>query len=154
MSVQAVREYLKQYGLDNRIREFEESSATVELAAEAVGVIPARIAKTLSFKTGAGVILIVMAGDTKIDNRKFKDTFQSKATMLSAEEVLQYIGHGIGGVCPFAVEDEKVIIYLDESIKRFDSVFPAAGSSNSCLEVNCEELFKSSQAKEWVDVAK
>lgn len=156
MSVEKVREYLKQYNKNNDIMEHELSSATVELAAEAVGVIPARIAKTLSFKNkeGDNAILIVTAGDAKIDNKKFKDEFGHKAKMLTSEEVIEYIGHGIGGVCPFAIKNDQVKVYLDISMKRFDTVFPAAGSSNSSIELTCDEMEKFSHAEKWIDVCK
>lgn len=156
MSVEKVREYLKQYNKEDDIMEHELSSATVELAAEAVGVIPARIAKTLSFKNkeADNAILIVTAGDAKIDNKKFKGEFGYKAKMLTPEEVIEYIGHGIGGVCPFAIRNDKVKVYLDLSMKRFDTIFPAAGSSNSSIELTCEELEKFSHAQKWVDVCK
>lgn len=153
MSVQAVREYLQKFGYADRIAEFSESTATVELAAAVVGVIPARIAKTLSFKVNEAVILVVAAGDAKIDNRKYKDKFGAKAKMLSAQEAIDLVGHPVGGVCPFAV-NEGVTVYLDESLKRFESVFPAAGSAGSAVRLSCEELFESSQAAEWVDVCK
>lgn len=154
MSVEAVREYLKNYGFDGRIREFTESSATVELAAAVVGVIPARIAKTLSFKNPDGnAFLIVAAGDAKIDNRKFKDFFGFKAKMLTPDEAIELVGHAVGGVCPFAIK-ENVTVYLDESMKRFSSVFPAAGSASSAVELSCDELFESSRAKEWIDCCK
>ena len=156
MSVEKVREYFKQYNRENDVTEHELSSATVELAAEAVGVIPARIAKTLSFKNkeGDSAILIVTAGDAKIDNKKFKGEFGYKAKMLTPEEVIEYIGHGIGGVCPFAIRDENVKVYLDVSMKRFDTIFPAAGSSNSSIELSCDELEKFSHAEKWIDVCK
>lgn len=134
--------------------EFETSSATVELAAQAVGVIPARIAKTLSFKQGEGCVLIVAAGDARIDNRKFKDAFGMKAKMLTPEEVLEMTGHAVGGVCPFAVENPQVETVLDCSLKRFESVYPACGSSNSAIELTCEELFSYAKATRWVDVCK
>ena len=153
MSIERVREYFKGFGMEDKVLEFPVSSATVELAAVAVGVIPARIAKTLSFKVGEKCILIVTAGDAKIDNRKYKDKFGAKAKMLTAEEVIEYIGHAIGGVCPFAISDD-IDVYLDESMKRFDTVFPACGSSNSAIELTCDELFKYSNAKEWIDVCK
>lgn len=153
MSIEIVRNYLRSFGMEERIQEFEVSSATVELAAQAVGCEPARIAKTLSFKVGEDPILIVMAGDAKIDNRKYKDKFGKKAVMLSPDEVVTLIGHAIGGVCPFGVP-ETVSVYLDESMKRFETVFPAAGSSNSAIEMNMEELKQYSRAKEWVDVCK
>lgn len=156
MSVEKVREFFKQYNKENYIMEHELSSATVELAAEAVGVIPARIAKTLSFKNkeGDNAILIVTAGDAKIDNKKFKSEFGHKAKMLTPEEVLEFIGHGIGGVCPFAIRNNEVKVYLDVSMKRFDTIFPAAGSSNSSIELTCDEIERFSNADKWVDVCK
>ena len=153
MSIEIVRRYFSSYGMEERILEFPVSSATVELAAQAVGCIPARIAKTLSFKVGEDPILIVAAGDAKIDNRKYKDKFGKKAVMLSQEEVAEKIGHAVGGVCPFGIPD-TVSVYLDESMKRFETVFPAAGSSNSAIELNMEELMRYSRAKEWIDVCK
>ncbi len=152
MSIEIVRRYFSSYGMEERILEFPVSSATVDLAAQAVGCIPARIAKTLSFKVGEDPILIV-AGDAKIDNRKYKDKFGKKAVMLSQEEVAEKIGHAVGGVCPFGIPD-TVSVYLDESMKRFETVFPAAGSSNSAIELNMEELMRYSRAKEWIDVCK
>ena len=155
MSIEKVRAYFSQFGLEDKVMEFEVSSATVELAAQAVGVEGARICKTLSFKDGEdGCILIQTAGDTKIDNRKFKDTFGQKARMLTAEEVVEFTGHAIGGVCAFAVDNPKVKIYCDESMKRFGTVFPACGSSNSAIEFTCDELYKYSCAIGWVDVCK
>ena len=154
MSVEKVRSYLAGYGLEGRVREFTESSATVELAAAVVGVIPARIAKTLSFMSPDGTaFLIVAAGDAKIDNRKFKDYFGFKAKMLSPQEAIDLVGHAVGGVCPFAT-NENVAVYLDKSLQRFETVFPAAGSASSAVELNCDELFTSSQAKEWIDCCK
>ena len=154
MSVESVRRYLADFGLENRVAEFTESSATVELAAAVVGVIPARIAKTLSFLSPDGkAFLIVAAGDAKIDNRKFKDYFGFKAKMLSPQEAIDLVGHAVGGVCPFAVK-ENVTVYLDKSLQRFETVFPAAGSSSSAVELNCDELFESSRAKEWIDCCK
>ena len=153
MSVQAVRKYLARFGVDGRIQEFTESSATVELAAAVVGVIPARIAKTLSFKDGDGAMLVVAAGDAKVDNRKFKDTFGFKAKMLSSGDELELVGHPVGGVCPFALKD-GVKVYLDVSLQRFDTVFPAAGSSSSAVELSCDELYECSGAEKWVDVCK
>lgn len=153
MSIEKVRAYFRQFGMEERVTELAESSATVELAAHAVGVIPARIAKTLSFKTEEGAMLILAAGDSKIDNKKFKGKFGMKAKMLTPEEVDQYIGHSIGGVCPFGI-DPAVPVYLDDSMKRFETVFPAAGSSNSMIELDLEELFKYSNAIEWIDVCK
>ncbi|MEG0855773.1 MAG: YbaK/EbsC family protein [Terrisporobacter sp.] len=156
MSVELVKEYFKQYNKENDVVEHDVSSATVELAAEAVGVIPARIAKTLSFKNkeGDSAILIVTAGDAKIDNKKFKEEFGHKAKMLTPEEVIEYIGHGIGGVCPFALKNDDVLVYLDVSMKRFSTIFPAAGSSNSSIELTCDELEKFSKATKWIDVCK
>lgn len=156
MSIEKVREFFKQYNKECNIIEHEVSSATVELAAEAVGVTPSRIAKTLSFKNkeGNNAILIVTSGDVKIDNKKFKLEFGHKAKMLTPEEVLKYIGHVIGGVCPFAIKNDKVQVYLDISLKRFDTIFPAAGSSNSSIELTCDELERFSHANKWVDVCK
>lgn len=155
MAIDKVREYFRQFGLEDKILEFDVSSATVDLAAQAVGVEGARICKTLSFKDkDGGCILIQAAGDARIDNRKFKDRFHLKAKMLTAEEVLEFTGHAIGGVCAFAIENPNVRVYTDESLKRFDTVFPACGSSNSAIEFTCDELFRYSNAIEWVDVCK
>ena len=155
MAIDKVREYFRQFGLEDKILEFDVSSATVDLAAQAVGVEGARICKTLSFKDrDGGCILIQAAGDARIDNRKFKDRFHLKAKMLTAEEVLEFTGHAIGGVCAFAIENPNVKVYTDESLKRFDTVFPACGSSNSAIEFTCDELFRYSNAIEWVDVCK
>ena len=154
MSITTVKEYLQQFNLDSKVEEFDQSSATVELAAEAAGVIPARIAKTLSFKVGDGAVLIVTCGDTKIDNQKYKAQFGTKAKMLTPEEVIEFTGHVIGGVCPFAITNDKVKTYLDESMKRFDIMLPAAGSSNSCVRLTLEELMSASKAEGWVDVCK
>lgn len=155
MAIDKVREYFRQFGLEDKILEFDVSSATVDLAAQAVGVEGARICKTLSFKDrDGGCILIQAAGDARIDNRKFKDKFHLKAKMLTAEEVVEFTGHAIGGVCAFAIENPNVRVYTDESLKRFDTVFPACGSSNSAIEFTCDELFRYSNAIEWVDVCK
>jgi len=154
MAIEKAREHLKKFDMDDKILEFDVSSATVELAAEAVGVIPARICKTISFKSPDGCILIETAGDTKIDNAKFRKFFGFKAKMLSAEEVVEYTGHEIGGVCAFGIEREDVKIYTDISMKRFDTIFPACGSSNSAIELTCDEVFAVSQAIEWIDVCK
>ena len=155
MAIEKVRDYFRQFGIEDRILEFEVSSATVDLAAKAVGVEGARICKTLSFKDGEdGCILIQTAGDSKIDNRKFKDTFGQKAKMLSAEEVVEFTGHAIGGVCAFAIDNPKVKVYCDESLKRFETVFPACGSSNSAIEFTCDELFRYSNAIGWINVCK
>ena len=155
MAIDKVREYFRQFGLEDKILEFDVSSATVDLAAQAVGVEGARICKTLSFKDkDGGCILIQAAGDARIDNRKFKDKFHLKAKMLTAEEVVEFTGHAIGGVCAFAIENPNLKVYTDESLKRFDTVFPACGSSNSAIEFTCDELFRYSNAIEWVDVCK
>lgn len=154
MSIEKVRSYFQQFGREQDILEFQVSSATVELAAKAVGVEPARIAKTLSFAREDGCILIVAAGDAKIDNRKFKDTFGMKAKMLTPEQVLELTGHAVGGVCPFGVEDPRVETVLDISLKRFDTVYPACGSSNSAIQLTCQELFQYAKASRWVDVCK
>ena len=154
MSIQKVREYFKDLGIEERIREFEVSSATVELAAIAVGVEGARIAKTLSFKVEEEPILIVAAGDAKVNNGAYKGYFHTKAKMLTHEEAHTMIGHDVGGVCPFALP-ENVKVYLDESLRRFETVFPAAGSSNSAVEMTCEELERyASNFTAWVDVCK
>ena len=154
MSVETVKEYLKQFNnADDRVLEFPVSSATVELAAVAAGTEPARIAKTLSFLIGDGCVLVVAAGDARIDNHKFKEQFHVKAKMPSPEQVLELVGHPVGGVCPFAVKP-GVDVYLDESMKRFDTVFPAAGSGNSAIELTLDELYRFSGAKGWIDVCK
>lgn len=153
MAIEVVRKYLKQWGAQQRILEFPVSSATVELAAQAVGCEPARIAKTLSFLVDDHAVLVVAAGDQKVDNGKYKAFFHTKAKMLSADQVTELIGHAVGGVCPFGVKD-GVEIYLDESLKRFETVFPAAGSSNSAIEVTMEELEQFSGSDKWVDVCK
>ncbi len=153
MAIEVVREYLKQWGADKRIIEFPTSSATVELAAQAAGCEPARIAKSLSFLVDDHAVLIVTAGDVKVDNAKYKALFHTKAKMLNADQVTEMIGHAVGGVCPFGVK-EGVEIYLDESLKRFETVFPAAGSSNSAIELTLEELEKFSGSTKWVDVSK
>ena len=154
MSIEKGREYFRQFGMEDRVREFDVSSATVELAALALGVDGARIAKTLSFKTAEGAcILILAAGDARIDNSKFKGKFHFKAKMPSPEEVLEMVGHPVGGVCPFGI-NEGVTVYLDESLKRFETVFPAVGSASSAIELNLEELYKYSNAIEWIDVCK
>ena len=154
MSIEKVREYFKGYGIEDKILEFTVSSATVELAAKALNTEGCRIAKTLSFSVNDSPILIVTAGDAKIDNKKYKAFFGAKAKMLSFDEVEEKIGHAVGGVCPFAIND-GVKVYLDESIKRFETVFPACGSSNSAIELTPDELEKySSFFVEWVDVCK
>lgn len=154
MSVEKVREYLKEFGFEDRIKEFDISTATVALAAEAVGVIPARISKTLSFHSPeSGCMLILMAGDARIENKKFKEHFGFKARMLSHEEALEFTGHAVGGVCPFAVS-ENIPVYLDISMKRFETVFPAAGSASSAVQLTCSELEACSKARAWIDVCK
>ena len=153
MSVERVKEYFSQYGIGSRIQEFTVSSATVELAAAALGCEPCRIAKTLSFMTEECPILIVTAGDTKIDNPKYKARFHTKAKMLTPDEAVCLIGHEVGGICPFAV-NKGVKIYLDDSLRRFDTVYPAAGSGNSAIELTLPELEKYSNALGWIDVCK
>ena len=153
MSIEKGRAYFRTLGIEDRVLEFDVSSATVELAAKAVGVEGARIAKTLSFKTPEGCMLILAAGDARIDNHRFKETFHMKAKMLTADEVLELVGHPVGGVCPFGC-NEGVPVYLDESLKRFETVFPAVGSANSAIELNLDELFRYSKAIEWVNVCK
>lgn len=155
MSIDIARAYLREKGYEDRIREFDVSSATVELAAKAVGVEPARICKTLSFKLKDGTgILIQVAGDARVDNKKYKEFFGEKAKMLTPEEVPQYTNHEIGGVCAFGVTREDVRIYCDVTMKRFETVFPACGSSNSAAEFTPDELYEVSEAIDWIDVVK
>ena len=153
MSIEKVRAYFASFGLEDRIMEFPVSSATVELAAQAVGCAPQRIAKTLSFMVADHPILIVAAGDAKIDNPKYKAQFSQKAKMLSFDQAAELIGHAVGGVCPFAV-NEGVTVYLDASLKRFETVFPACGSSNSAIELTIGELERYSGFASWIDVCK
>lgn len=153
MSIGAVRDYFRQFGIADRVLEFDSSSATVEQAATVLGCEPCRIAKTLSFDCQGETILIVTAGDCKIDNAKYKRQFQCKAKMLVADEVAVRTGHGIGGVCPFA-NPEGVRVYLDVSLKRFQTVFPACGSANSAIELTLNELEAYTQGAVWVDVCK
>ena len=153
MSIDKVREYFRPLGREQDILEFPVSSATVELAAQAVGVIPARIAKTLSFLVEDRCVLIVAAGDAKIDNPKYKAMFHTKAKMLTPQQAQEMTGHAVGGVCPFA-NPEGVQTYLDVSLRRFDTVFPAAGSSNSAVELTCDELAEYSHSLGWIDVCK
>lgn len=153
MSIERVRNYFETLGIADRILEFETSSATVALAAQVLGTEECRIAKTLSFHVEDSVVLMVAAGDAKIDNAKFKAAFHTKAKMLSFEEAEPLIGHAVGGVCPFAV-NEGVKVYLDESLKRFETVFPACGSSNSAIEMTMDDLEKYSGYEAWVDVCK
>lgn len=153
MAIEKVREYFRRFGMEERILEFEVSSATVELAAQALHCEPCRIAKTLSFLVEGKGILIVAAGDAKIDNPKYKAYFGAKAKMLSPEEVETLVGHAVGGVCPFGIAD-GVAVYLDESLKRFETVFPACGSGNSAIELSIGELERHSGYTAWVDVCK
>ena len=154
MSLEKAKAYLAEKGYADHVIELEDSSATVQLAAQALGVEPGMIAKTMSFKKDDGCILVVTAGDVKIDNAKYRHTFGLKAKMLTPDEVTEYVGHAIGGVCPFAVKDGVKGIYIDESVKRFETIFPACGSRNSAIELTPEELFKYSNADRWVDVCK
>ncbi|MGJ7913251.1 YbaK/EbsC family protein [Neobacillus sp. LXY-1] len=154
MSLESVKAHFKQWNRERDIMEFEASSATVDLAAEAIGCIPARIAKTLSFRgAGEAAILVVAAGDAKIDNKKFRETYSFKARMLSPDEVLEQTGHAIGGVCPFGLKND-LEVYLDVSMQRFETLFPACGSSNSAMELTLDELEQYSFAKGWVDICK
>ena len=153
MAIEKVREYFRQLGMEDKIIELPQSSATVELAAEALHCEPQRIAKTLSFHVSDKVILIVAAGDAKVDNQKYKQCFGEKAKMLDFSEAEILIGHAVGGVCPFAV-NKGVEVYLDKSLKRFESVFPAAGSGNSAIFLTLNELEKYSKCVDWIDVCK
>lgn len=153
MAIEKVKEYFKQFGMEDKVIEFNVSSKTVELASLALGCEPCRIAKTLSFYVGDRVVLIVTSGDTKVDNSKFKSYFGVKAKMLAFDDVERLVGHAVGGVCPFAVND-NVDIYLDFSLKRFDTVFPACGSSNSAIELSIPQLERYSNFKEWLDICK
>lgn len=153
MSIEIARAHLKKFGREGDIQEPEVSTATVTLAAQALGVIPARIAKTISLHREEGAMLVVVAGDAKIDNKKFKDRFGFKPKMLSADEALEHTGHAVGGVCPFGVPD-AVDVYLDISMKRFDTVFPACGTANSAIEVTMDQLAEYAGSKDWVDVCK
>lgn len=153
MAIEKVKEYFKGFGIEDRVLEFSVSSATVELAAKALGCEPERIAKTLSFSVDGEPVLIVTSGNCKIDNPKYKAYFHQKAVMLKFDEVEEQIGHAVGGVCPFAVKD-GLNVYLDESLKKYETVFPACGSSNSAIELTIPELEKYSGFKEWIDVCK
>ena len=153
MAIERVKEYFRQYSMDNRIIELNESSATVELAAQALGCEPARIAKSLSFMVDGKAILVISAGDVKVDNAKYKAEFGTKAKMLTAEEIETMVGHAVGGVCPFGI-NEGVTVYLDESLKRFHTVFPACGSGNSAIELTIPEMEQYSGYDRWVDVCK
>ena len=153
MSIEKVKDYFKNFGIEDRVIEFETSSATVKLAAAALNCQPERIAKSISFMLKERPIIIVTAGDVKIDNKKFKKVFGTKAKMIDKDSVEELIGHKVGGVCPFAIKD-GVEVYLDQSLKRFDTVFPACGSSNSVIELTIEDLEKYSNYKSWIDVCK
>ena len=153
MSIEKVKAFFAAYGMEERVREFDVSSATVELAAQALNCEPCRIAKSLSFLVDGAAVLVVAAGDARVDNAKFKARFHLKAKMLSPAETEAMIGHAVGGVCPVAVND-GVKVYLDESLKRFETVFPACGSSNSAIELTLPELERYSNCTEWVDVCK
>ena len=153
MSIEKVREYLRQYGKDGDVIEFTESSATVREAAADLGTEEGRIAKSMSFIIGGNPVIIVLAGDGRIDNRKFKDTFHEKARMIPPEDVEAMTGHPVGGVCPFALPDD-VTLYLDISLKRFSTFYPAAGSTNSAIEMTAEDLERIAQPKSWIDIAK
>ena len=153
MSLVKAKEYLKQYGLENKIMEFDVSSATVKEAAKAINCKEEKIVKTLSFIVNDIPILIAVAGDSKIDNSKFKEEFQTKAKMIPFDNVEELIGHAVGGVCPFGI-NENVEVYLDNSLKRFDVVYPACGSSNSAVKLTLDELEKASNCKKWIDVCK
>ena len=153
MSIKKVKDYFKQYDMDTRIQEFSVSSATVDLAASALGCEPERIARTLSFLVNGQAILVVTSGDAKVDNKKFKEYFKTKAKMLSPYDVVDLVGHEIGGVCPFAIKN-GVSVYLDISLKRFETVYPACGSSNSAIELTIKQLEKYSGYSQWIDVGK
>ena len=151
MSIEKAKNYLAQFGVENKIQEFDVSSATVELAAKALNCAPGRIAKSLSFMIAGKPTIVVIAGDVKVSNSKFKQQFQTKAKMLSFEEVESLIGHNVGGVCPFGIND-GVDVFLDISLKQYQTVFPACGSSNSAIELTIAELEKLSACKAWVDI--
>ena len=153
MSIIRAREHLTRFGVEERVQEFNVSSATVPLAAQALSVLPARIAKTLSFIVGERVVLIVVAGDARIDNAAYKAFFHTKARMVPPEEAGDRIGHEIGGICPFGIQS-GVEVFLDVSLQRFDTVFPAAGSDSSAIELSCAELFDISAARQWIDVCR
>ncbi len=153
MAIEKVKEYFNRFGIADRVREFTVSSATVELAAQALDCEPSRIAKTLSFMVDSHAVLIVMAGDAKIDNSRYKAQFGTKAKMLTPAETEMLVGHAVGGVCPFGI-NEGVTVYLDNSLKRFDTVFPACGSSNSAIELSVAELERYSNYSGWIDVCK
>ena len=153
MSLETAKEYLRSFGMEGRVLEFSQSSATVTEAARAAGTEPGRIAKTMSFYVGEEPVLILLAGDVKVDNHKYKEQFHTKAKMLPPEDLPEVVGHAMGGVCPFGIKP-GVTVYLDESLKRFETVFPAVGSSNSAIELSIPELEKVSGARAWVDISK
>ncbi len=153
MAFDSAKEHLERFGLSDRVREFSQSSATVELAAQALGCEPARIAKSLTFMAGGEPVMVVTAGDMKVDNAKYKAQFGTKAKMLTPAEVDELIGHSVGGVCPFGIKD-GVRVFLDESLRRFDKVFPACGSGNTAVELTIDELEKCSGYEKWIDVCK
>ena len=153
MSIENAREHLRKWNVEDRIQEFDTSSATVELAARAVGCEPARIAKSLTFKVEDHAVMVVAAGDVKVDNAKYKAQFHTKAAMLKPDEVVRLVGHEVGGVCPFGI-NPGTEVYLDESLRRFITVYPAAGSSNSAIQLNLEELERISGSLGWIDVCK
>ena len=153
MAFEAAKQYLDSMGLGDRVKEFDVSSATVELAAQAVGCEPAHIAKTLSFLAGNEGMLIVAAGDAKVDNHKYKETFHTKAKMMTPDQAVELVGHAVGGVCPFGIKP-GIKVYLDESLRRFDIVYPACGSANSAVRLSIPELESASKSSGWVDVCK
>ena len=153
MAFEAAKQYLDSIGLGDRVEEFDVSSATVELAAQAVGCEPAHIAKTLSFLAGNEGMLIVAAGDAKVDNHKYKETFHTKAKMMMPDQAVELVGHAVGGVCPFGIKP-GIKVYLDESLRRFDIVYPACGSANSAVRLTIPELERASACEGWVDVCK
>lgn len=153
MSIDKVRSYFSQYGMEGRILEFPTSSATVEQAAKTLGVSPMRIAKTLSFSTDDGTVLLLAAGDARVDNQKYRNYFGCKARMLPSDQVERIVGHGVGGVCPFGISPD-IEVFTDISLQRFSTVFPACGSSNSAIELTCDELFRHAQSSAWIDVCK
>ena len=153
MSIENAREHLRKWNVEDRIQEFDTSSATVELAALAVGCEPARIAKSMTFKVEDHAVMVVAAGDVKVDNAKYKAQFHTKAAMLKPDEVIRLVGHAVGGVCPFGI-NPGTEVYLDESLRRFITVYPAAGSSNSAIQLNLEELERISGSLGWIDVCK
>lgn len=153
MAIEKVKEFFKQYGIEDRVLEFNVSSATVELAAQALGCQPERIAKSITMNVDGACVMIIAAGDVKIDNSKYKAEFSTKAKMLTPDEALSMTGHAVGGICPFAI-NEGCKVFLDESLKRFDFVYPACGSSNSAIKLTIEELEKYSGYIKWIDVCK